>query len=203
MATIVRSNLEQLEAWQELYRDQLGLRTDFPVLRDHWKHQEDFLGIPILGGYGLAGLAKLVVVPQGVTTIDLCQACTRQFACYLSRGVDLRAIRSDFAAVSRDLACWIYPAIDAPAKLSNLSADDLVKTGASTLLLDGRLAYGLDFWSNSREHLDQRTATLLPGSRDVYDNVVGVYLRDGKMWIDLWPRSAKGPSVRARSAAYL
>ena len=200
--TVVRSNLEQLERWQKLYRDHLELKTDFRGLKNHWRRQEDLLGIPIVEGSGFGQLTKLIVVPQGVDDNRLYEACAKRFPCY--RCVDdFNIIRSDHAAVSRDVACWIEPAPEAPIELQNRSANDLTRAGISTLVLGGRLAYELDYHDETGGHLDIKNWTLLPGSRRPGGDVLGADWFVGKFRVHWWHPLVAYSSIRGRVAVYV
>lgn len=201
--TIVRSNLEQLERWEQFYRDWLGLTTNFQALQNHWRRQEDLLGISIAEGQGFGRLTKLIVVPQGVTANDLYAACAKRFVCW--RCVDdFSAIGSDYPAVNRSVACWIEPAQEAPEELANQSADDLKDAGITTLVFDGYLAYGLDhYFEKTGDHLDRENWTIFPGSRDSNGNVLRArWDDDGFKVRQLIPCSAR-PDIRGRAAVYV
>ena len=202
-ATVVRSNLEQLERWKKLYHDQLKLKTNFKTLQQHWRRQEDLLGLAISEGNGFGQLTKLIVTPQGVDDNRLYEACAKRFPCW--RCVDdFNVIRSDHAAISRDLACWIEPSPEAPAEFQNRSANDLTEAGVSTLVLGGRLAYELDYYEETDgQHLDRETVTLIHGSRFPDGLVLRADWSDGGFGVDWWdPRDAHS-RLRGRVAVYV
>ena len=122
-----------------------------------------------------------------MTPQKLFNQCKELFPAEKYTGKDLDKITtSDRDAEKEAYAIWVRDRLEADGK-PGLSADEIKKQGLITETLEERLIQELEYFSRTKKHLDENTATLCAGSRSrlADGDVPSVFWIDGRLKV-LW-----------------
>ena len=151
---------EQIKNWENFYQEIFKITPDFSELEISEKRE---------------GFDKLIVMAKGMTAQKLFDQCKELFPVTKYTEDDLdKIITSDRNAKKEAYAIWIRDRVEADEELKNLSADDVKAKKLITETLEERLLQELEYFSQTKKHLDEKTATLCAGSRSSDGHVPGV-----------------------------
>lgn len=100
----------------------------------------------------------------------------------------------------QDYAIWVKSSCEAPEEYANLSFNDFKKLGVKGITLLERLLYEMEFFLETRRHLDAQQRTLCVGSRRLGNGFsVAAYWILGRLRIRWCDVDYRDENLRARS----
>jgi hypothetical protein len=142
----------QLESQCQLWKELFGIELD-----------PDSIALP----ERRPGFERLIVIPAGLTLNRIIEVYRQQFPnvdCYAD-DLDQSVIKND-RTNTETYAVWIRERVEADEELANLSADNLAERQVAGITLMERLLYGLKYFADTGNYLDEANWTLCSGSRD-------------------------------------
>ena len=143
---------EQIENWENFYQENFKITPDFSKLEIPEKRE---------------GFDKLIIMAKGMTAQKLFDQCRELFPATKYKEDDLdKIITSDRNANKEAYVIWVRDRIEADEELKGLSANVIKAQKLITETLEERLIQELEYFSRTKKHLDEHTATLCTGSCD-------------------------------------
>ncbi len=172
--------------WQKFFKKYFGRTFDLSNLH-----------IPAKPAY----LCWAIVVPQGLTSNDVFDACTKVFNGKTWRyESDLNTIRDIVKLPDSPYVVWVSAVVEADEKLKNKSAEDIEKEGINTLTLKERMMLELVYFDETGNHLDINNWTLCAGSRDSDGDVPVCRWSDDGFYVYWYGPGSACPGLRSRVA---
>lgn len=176
----------QLRRWQLFYFENFNLDKSFADLRVPSQRE---------------GFDKLLVVAKEVSLDKLMETMKRLMPVELHIP-GLSDIVSDRSS-DWDYAIWIKNSCEVSEEYANLSFNDFKKLGVPGITVLERLLYEMDFFLDTRRHLDAQQRTLCSGSRR-FDNgfSITVYWILGRLRIRWCDVDYRDENLRTRSVIF-
>lgn len=132
--------------------------------QDIFQMEFDFSNVPIPPMQ--PGLDRLLVMQEGFGPNKYYEASERYFSCWkYTDDLDEATRGRNEREWDKTYAIWVRSRKEADEELKNLSANTLKKKKIKTITLAERIWFGLDWYIEKKEHLDEQNITLCAGSR--------------------------------------